>query len=396
HRTGPHLGTRPGSCPVIERTLVVTNDFPPRVGGVNAYVSELMRRFAGDDVTVLASGWPGAAAFDARYPAEVIRWKSTSMYPTPAVRKRVAELVRGTRPDVLLFGAAVPLGILGRTIHRHLGVPYATFTHGVEPGAGQVPVAGSVLASTTREAILTTGVSRWAVANLRRAVGPGPRIELLPPGIDGSRFHMNVSDVAIRERHGLDDHPVICCVARLVPRKGQDKVIGALPMILSDIPEARFLVVGPGPDRERLEELARKRRVADRVVFTGEVPLAALPQYFRAGDVFALPNRTRKLGLEAEAFGIAFIEAAAVARPAVAGASGGAPEAVIDGATGLLVDGRKADEVREAIVELLGDREKAAKLGTAGARRVHVEFTWDAMVARLRGLLIGALAGRGE
>jgi phosphatidylinositol alpha-1,6-mannosyltransferase len=152
--------------------------------------------------------------------------------------------------------------------------------------------------------------------------------------------------------------------------------------------------VGSGPDEERLRGLAHRKKVADRVIFAGEVPFEVLPQYFRAGDVFAMPCRTRKLGLEVEAFGLAFLEASAVGRPCVAGDSGGAPEAVVHGETGVVVDGNEVDEVAEAIVELLGDPDRAVKMGATGADRVRRDFTWEALSSRLRGLLIDALSGR--
>lgn len=377
------------------KVLVVTNDFPPRVGGINGYVAELMRRFPPGEVVVFASDWPEASPFDRSYPHPVTRWplRGMTMYPTQTVRDHVEDLVRRERPDILLFGAAVPLGVIGRQIHRRLGVPYATFTHGVEVWAGQVPVTRRVLGRVVRGAALSMGVSRWAIDLLRQVVGSEPWIELLPPGIDVQRFHPGVSDAAVRERHGLNGDPVICCVSRMTLRKGQDKVIRAMPWILREIPGARFLIVGTGPDRERLQSLAYRKRVADRVIFAGEVTEDVLPQYFRAGDVFAMPCRTRKLGLEAEAFGTVFLQASAVGRPCVAGDSGGAPEAVLHGETGLVVDGNEVDEVAEGILELLGDPERAAKLGAAGADRVRRELTWEAMSSRLRGLLIDALAG---
>jgi phosphatidylinositol alpha-1,6-mannosyltransferase len=376
------------------KVLVVTNDFPPRVGGINGYVAELMRRFPPGEAVIFASDWPGARSFDATYTHPVIRWPlgGMTMYPTAGVRDHVEDVVRRERPDILLFGAAVPLGVMGRQIHRRLGIPYATFTHGVEAWAGQVPVTKRVLGRVVRGAALSMGVSRWAIELLRQVVGPHARIELMPPGIDVQRFHPQVSDAAVRERHGLDGHPVICCVSRMTLRKGQDKVIRAMPWILREIPDARFLVVGTGPDLERLRGLAYRKGVADRVVFAGEVPEEVLPQYFRAGDVFAMPCRSRKLGLEAEAFGIVFLQASAVGRPCVAGDSGGAPEAVLHGETGVVVDGNEVDEVAEGILELLGDPARAAKLGTAGADRVHREFTWVAMSSRLRSLLIDAVA----
>ncbi len=373
------------------KTLLVTNDFPPRVGGINHYTAELLRRFPPGEAIVFASGWPGDEDFDATYPHPVIRWETRSMYPTGPVRERVIELINAERPDIVLFGAAAPLALMGRALERRTGVPYAAFTHGVELWAGQVPVTRRLLSQVSRQAALVTCVSQWAADELRQVVGAGPRIELLPPGIDRERYHPGVSDREIRELHGLDDHPVICCVSRVTLRKGQDKVIRALPWILREIPEARFLVVGTGPDLERLQGLAARKKVSDRVVFAGEVAADVLPQYFRAGDVFAMPCRTRKLGLEVEAFGAVFLQASAVGRPSVAGDSGGAPEAVIHGETGLVVDGHEVDEVAEGILELLGDPEKAAKLGAAGADRVHRDLTWDALSGRLRGLLVDAL-----
>ena len=373
------------------KTLLVTNDFPPKVGGVNHYTAELTRRFPSGEVIVFAPIWPGAEEFDVAFPHPVVRWGTRSMYPTAAVKERVIELIKSERPDIVLFGAAAPLAYMGAAVERRTGVPYASFTHGVELWAGQVPVTRGLLTRLARKAVLLTCVSEWAASELRQMVGPGPRIELLPPGIDRERYHPGVSDAAVRDRHGLDDHPVICCVSRLTLRKGQDKIIRALPWILREIPEARFLVVGTGPDLERLQSLAIRKKVADRVIFAGEVPGQVLPEYFRAGDVFAMPCRTRKLGLEVEAFGAVFLQASAVGRPNVAGDSGGAPEAVIHGETGLVVDGSEVDEVAEAILELLGDPEKAAKMGAAGADRVHRDLTWDAVSARLRGLLIDAL-----
>jgi phosphatidylinositol alpha-1,6-mannosyltransferase len=376
------------------KVLVVTNDFPPKVGGINYYVAHLMRRFHPGEVTVFASDWPGAEAFDAGFPQKVIRWPMRSMYPTGPVRERVEELVRQERADIVLFGAAAPLALLGRAILRRTGVPFAAFTHGVEIWAGQVPGARALLSSVGKHAALLTGPSQWTIDLLRTAVGPGPRLELVPPGVEAELFHPAVSDAAVRERHGLGDGPVISCISRLTLRKGQDKVIRALPWILGDFPETRFLVVGRGPDLERLQGLAARKRVADRVVFAGEAGYQELAAYFRAGDVFAMPCRTRKWGLEVEAFGAVFLQASAVGRPCVAGDSGGAPEAVLHGETGLVVDGNEVDEVAEAILHLLDDREGAAKMGAAGADRVRRDFTWDAVAARLRGLLIDVLDAR--
>ncbi|MDQ4006293.1 MAG: glycosyltransferase family 4 protein [Actinomycetota bacterium] len=376
------------------RILVVTNDFPPRVGGINHYVAELMRQFPGGDVTIFAADWRGASAHDASYPHPVVRWPGRSIYPTTTIRERIEGLVATERPDIVLFGAALPLARLGKGILRRFGVPYAAFTHGVEIWAGQLPGTRRILTSIARHASLLFGPSQWTIDALRQVVGDEPRIELLPPGVDVHRFNPLVSDREVRERHHLGDGPVISCVARLTLRKGQDKVIRAMPWILREVPEARFLVVGGGPDLERLQGLAMRKRVADRVIFAGEVSSDVLPAYLRAGDVFAMPCRTRKWGLEVEGFGLAFLEAAAVGRPAVAGHSGGAPEAVVHGRTGLVVDGAEVDEVAEAVLALLQDPSGAAELGRAGAARVRSEFTWASLASRLRTLLAAAVTER--
>ena len=367
--------------------LVVTNDFPPRVGGVNGYVAELMRRFPPGDVTVLAADWPGAASFDTRYPQRVVRWPARGMYPTAPVRDRVEELVRETRADIVLFGAAAPLALMGRAIQKRTGVPYATFTHGVEVWAGQFPVTRGLLGSVTRGAALTMAVSEWAMQQLRQVVGPEPWIELVPPGVDQTWFHPGVPDAEVRARHGLDGDPVVSCVARLTLRKGQDKVIRAMPWILREIPEARFLVVGSGPDRDRLEGLANRKRVADRVVFAGEVPYEVLPQYFRAGDVFAMPCRTRRGGMDVEGLGIVYLEASATGLPVVAGDSGGAPEAVVEGETGWVVPGRSVTAVAARVSALLADPAAARAAGKKGRAWVEREWRWDGLADRLGRLL---------
>lgn len=373
------------------KVLVVTNDFPPKVGGVNYYVANLLGQFPPGEVTVFAPDWPGAESFDRAFTQKVVRWPVQSIYPTPRVRDAVVELVSEARPDILLFGSTLPFALLGRHVRRRLGVPYAAFAHGVEIWAAKVPVATRVLRVLAEDAALFTCVSQWQADLLQKAIGPRARTELLPPGIDAERFHPGVSTAAVRRRHDLGEGPVICCVSRLVLRKGQDQVIRALPRIAEEFPGVRFLVVGSGPDYARLRALAERKKVEDRVVFAGEVPYDELPMYFRAGDVFAMPNRTRKWGLEVEAFGAVFLQAAAVGRPSVAGDSGGAPEAVWRGETGLVVDGTDRDAVGEAILSLLRAPERAEKMGALGADRVRRDLTWKALSERLRDLLADAL-----
>jgi phosphatidylinositol alpha-1,6-mannosyltransferase len=373
------------------KTLVITNDFPPRVGGINYYVDQIVRRFPAGEVTVLAPAWPGSVAFDAEYPHEVVRWTSTRLLPTPPVRDRAIDLVRTEHPDVVLFGAALPFALIGPAIMRETGIPYASFTHGMEMGWGRVPGGKQLVGRVGRDAILLTTVSAWTRDILRDAVGPRPRIELLPPGVDTDLFHPEVSDAEVRERHGLWEDPVICCVSRLVARKGQDQLIEALPRIAAEVPNVRFLVVGSGPYEKKLWSLAKERGVEHRVVFAGEVPYRELPMYFRAGDVFAMPSRPRWFGLEVEALGAVYLQAYAVGRPCIIGESGGAPEAALDGDAGLVVDGTSAAEIGGAALGLLKDPERSAKMGSAGAEWVHRDLGWGTIARRLHALLEGCL-----
>ena len=366
------------------QVFVVTNDFPPRIGGINYYVDQMMRRFPTGTVTIFSSRFAGWEAFDREYPHDVIRLDTEMMLPTPAVRRRLHNELRARKPDVVAFGATWPLGHMGPAIKRKLGIPYIGFTHGLELTGTLVP---GLLRHIGRDAALLTSCSEWAKKRLEPSFGWDGRMELLPSGIDTDAFHPAVSDAVVRERHALGDAPVVCCVSRLVPRKGQDLLIRALPAVARTVPDVRLLIVGSGPYDGNLRKLAVSHGVADRVVFAGAAPYAELPAYFRAGDVFAMPCRLRWFGFDVEALGAVFLQGAAVGRPVIAGGSGGAPEAVKPGETGLVVDPTRTEPLAEAITSLLQDRARAEAMGKAGAEWVHREWTWERMASRLSGFL---------
>jgi phosphatidylinositol alpha-1,6-mannosyltransferase len=378
----------PTSDPV--NVFVVTNDFPPRIGGINYYVDQMMRRFPPGSVTIFSSRFAGWEAFDRDYPHDVIRLETGMMLPSPGVRRRLHRELRARKPDVVVFGATWPLAHMGPAIKRKLGIPYAGFTHGLELTGTLVP---GLLRHIGRDAALLTAVSIWAQKALERSFGWQGRMELLPSGIDTDDFRPDVSDAVVRERHALGIAPVICCVSRLVARKGQDMLIRALPAVARAVPDVRLLIVGSGPYEGALRKLADRAEVTDRVVFAGAVPYTELPAYFRAGDVFAMPCRLRWFGFDVEALGAVFLQAAAVGRPVIAGDSGGAPEAVIPGRTGLVVDPTRPEPLAEGITALLLDRARAEAMGKAGADWVHREWTWEKMAARLDGFLRAAVSG---
>ncbi len=366
------------------RVFVVTNDFPPRIGGINDYVAQLVRRLPPGEVTVFSSTYRGAAEHDRTFPQEVIRLSTEMMLPTPGVRRQLHAVLRARRPDMVLFGAVWPLGHMGPAVSRKLDIPYGGFAHGLELTGALLP---GVLRHVGHRASLLTAVSDWARRRLEGAFGWRGRMRLLPSGIDTGAFHPGVDDAAVRARHALGDAPVVCCVSRLVARKGQDMLIRALPRLARAVPGVRLLIVGSGPYDATLRALARATGVERVVTFTGAVPYAELPAYFRAGNVFAMPCRSRRMGLDIEALGAVFLQGQAVGRPVIVGNSGGAPESVRDGETGLVVDPESPDAIADAIAGLLNDPTRAARMGALGAEWVHDQWTWDVMTRRLRGML---------
>lgn len=370
------------------RILVITNDLPPRVGGIQYYVDRLCRGLTerGDDVTVYGSSSPGWQDWDREAPYEVVREPTTTLLPTPRVLRHAETLVERRHPDVVVFGAAFPLGLLGPRLRRRTGVPYAGFTHGLEVSALRAPGGRLALRAIGRDAAAITFVSHWCRDLLEPAFGMGPQYELLPPAVDPA-FHPGVDGTEVRRRFGVGDDPVVVCVSRMVERKGQDRLIEALPRLRQRVPGAQLLLVGGGPHRDELVSLAHRFDVQRWVHFAGQVGDEELPAHYAAGDVFAMPCRERKGGLEVEAFGIVFLQAQAIGRPVVAGAIGGVPDALDAGRTGLLVDGESVEAVTDALAALLGDPARATEMGEAGARWVSSRFSWRQRAEDLAALL---------
>ena len=372
----------------MHRTLLVTNDFPPRPGGIQSFLENLVDRLPPEDVVVYAPAWKGCAEFDARAPYRVVRHRTSLMLPTPWVARRAARLVAEHDIHTVWFGAAAPLAVLGPAMRRAGAQRIVASTHGHEVGWSMLPLARGVLRYIGNHADVVTYVSRYTRGRFAAAFGPRAALEYLPPGVDVGRFVPDAeARSALRERYGLGDAPVILCLSRLVPRKGQDTLIRALPAIRDEIPGARLLIVGGGPYRAKLESMVAERGLGDAVTFTGSVPAAELPLHYALADVFAMPTRTRGRGLDVEGLGIVFLEASAAGIPVVAGDSGGAPETVDDGRTGFVVDGRKVPDVVRAIVAILGDPALAAAMGEAGQSWVRDRWQWRMQAARLTALL---------
>jgi len=366
----------------------VSNDFPPRPGGIQAYVHAYATRLP--DVVVYASDWRGAREFDAAQPFPVIRDKSSLLLPTGRVARRAREIARAEGCDAAWFGAAAPLALLAGGLRRAGVRRFVASTHGHEVGWALVPGGRQALRRIGSTVDVVTYLGEYTRSRLAGALGPAARLVQLPPGVDLGAFRPEAGGEEVRVRHGLAGRPVVVCVSRLVRRKGQDMLIRALPGIRRRVAGTALLLVGGGPDRDRLAGLAERHGVARDVVFTGSVPWAELPAHYAAGHVFAMPCRTRRAGLEVEGLGLVFLEASATGLPVVAGRSGGSPDAVLDGRTGHLVDGRSLDEVSDRIVGLLANPAQARAMGEVGREWVRTDWRWDVLTARLEGLLAGS------
>lgn len=375
------------------RTLVVTNDFPPRTGGIQTYVAALSARLPAGEVVVYAPDWPGATAYDADLEFPVARHPTSLMLPVPSVLRRAREIVRAEGCDSVWFGAAAPLGLLAKGLRRSGVRRLVASTHGHEVGWARLPAGRNALARIGRSVDVVTYLGDYTRSRLAPVLAGGADLAPLPSGVDTTAFHPGVGGEEVRRRHRLADRPVVVCVSRLVPRKGQDTLIRALPEIHRSVPDAALLIVGGGPDMPRLRRLAAAGGVTAAVRFTGAVPQEELPAHFAAGNVFAMPCRTRRGGLEVEGLGIVYLEASATGLPVVAGRSGGAPDAVLDGDTGYVVDGIAPPEVAGRVAELLADPGAATAMGKRGRAWVEKEWRWDVLAARLQGLLAGAAGG---
>ncbi|MFD4788092.1 glycosyltransferase family 4 protein [Streptomyces sp. NPDC058459] len=380
----------------MHKTLIVTNDFPPRPGGIQAFLHNMALRLDPDRIVVYASTWKrgregaeATAAFDAGQPFTVVRDRTTMLLPTPGATRRAVGLLREHGCTSVWFGAAAPLGLMAPALRRAGAGRLVATTHGHEAGWAQLPAARGLLSRIGESTDTITYLGEYTRSRIAAALTPeaAGRMVQLPPGVDEKTFHPGSGGDEVRARLGLTGRPVVVCVSRLVPRKGQDTLIRAMPHILAAEPDAVLLVVGGGPYEAGLRRLASDTGVADSVRFTGAVPWAELPAHYGAGDVFAMPCRTRRGGLDVEGLGIVYLEASATGLPVVAGDSGGAPDAVLDGETGWVVRGGEPAEAAERITALLADEGLRRRMGERGRSWVEENWRWDLLAERLKVLL---------
>ena len=373
----------------MRRHLLVTNDFPPKVGGIQSYLWELWRRLPADDIAVHTTPHTGASVFDADQAFVVTRSREPVLLPTPTVVRRVRNLAERQGAELVVWDPALPVGHAARRVGR----PYAVVLHGSEVTVpGRLPMARSILARVLRGASLVICAGNYPAAEAERAAGCTLPTVVVPPGVDTDRFRPldEAERVSVRRELGLPvDAPLVVSVSRLVPRKGMDTLIRSAARLGRTEPDLVVAIAGSGRDRRRLEGLVASTGAPVRLL--GRVPEELLPGLYGAGDVFAMLCRSRWGGLEQEGFGIVFLEAAAAGVPQVAGESGGAAEAVAHEKTGLVVGRPDAvEQVARTLSDLLGDGERRAEMGREARRRAEAEFSYDVLARRLRVGIDGA------
>lgn len=367
--------------------LLATNDFPPKIGGIQSYLYELWRRLPPESATVLTTPYEGAAEWDAQQAFRIVRTRQGFLLPTSAVRRQVDALAREVDAQVVFLDPMLPLGHIGP---RLTAAPYVVIAHGAEITVyGRLPGTGSLGRRVLRHAAGVVAAGRYASWIVRHVARRDVPVLEIPPGVDPERFRPLGADerLAVRTRLGLPtDAPIVLGVSRLVPRKGFDVLLDAV----AGLDGVHVVIAGAGRDRARLAQ--RAARLGERAHLLGRVSDADLPGLYGAADVFAMPCRERWGGLEAEGYGIVFLEAAACGVPSVAGRSGGADEAVLDGETGFVVEPRDTTAVRRALERLLGDDELRARMGAAARQRASSELAYDALARRLLPVVSGDLS----
>ena len=380
-------------------TLVVTNDFGPRSGGIETFIHGLLVQASKNQqryfvvLTSRQDPQDQVIAFDQKMWEEnrikVIRDTAKVLLPTRRLAKAATDLFVAHKCQNVIFGASAPLGLLAKSLRKAGAKHIVALTHGHEVWWARMPLFSAALRRIGAQADQMTYLgefTRGAVANVLLREDHSKLVHL-PPGVDLTRFTPGIKSVELQKKWGIDDAPVIVSIGRLVARKGSDQLIKAMPDVLQRFPKSKLLLVGTGNYQKRLEKLVRNLKVQDSVIFAGRVEHELLPDYYRLGDIFAAPCRSRYGGLEVEGLGIVYLEASACGVPVIAGKSGGAPDAVLDGKTGLLVNGRDHREVGAAVIKLLSDQPLRQKMGVDGRVWMEQLWSWEGIGARFEEII---------
>lgn len=381
-----------------QKILLVSNDFGPRAGGIESFVIGLLERLPSGSCTIYTSGQGDTSTYDERWSVDhrfrVIRDRSRILLPTPRVIREVSQVISREGVTHLWFGAAAPLALIFPFLKRKFpSLKGIALTHGHEVWWAKIPPFAFLFRFMGRHLDQIGYLADYTKREISKGLRMSDREKLIQiaPGIDIDHFTPVTDEKAVndlREQLGLAGKRLIISVGRLVHRKGQDRLIEALPAIRAEFPAAHLLLVGEGPYRNRLEELAQRMGVAGAVTFLGRLQWDQLPIHLSMAELFAMPSRDRLAGFEVEGLGIVYLEASSCALPVVVGRSGGAPDALIDGETGILVDGNDSASVAKACMTMLRDPIRAKQMGQRGREWVIAKWNWDHWAAIFQGALL--------
>jgi phosphatidylinositol alpha-1,6-mannosyltransferase len=377
---------------VSSPVLFVTNDFGPRAGGIETFVIGLIERRPFGQTIVYTSAQTGSEAYDqawkANFGVTVIRDRAKILLPTPRVARNLSRVIKESNIQVAAFGAAAPLGLLSASMKKAGVRKTVALTHGHEVWWAKVFPFNWALRKigTSVDSLTYLGEFTQQAISKSLSKAAAQKMVKIAPGIDVDHFSPQNS-AQLRKELKIDDKRVIVSVGRLVHRKGQDHLIQAMPEILKRVPDAHILMVGQGPYLSHLKKLVQELNLVDHVSFIGRIQYAQLPQYICAGDIFAMPSRSRFFGLEVEGLGIVYLEASACGLPVIAGSSGGAPDAVLAGVTGMVVDGENNQEIAAGAIKLLQDLPASKAMGLAGREWIIENWRWEIWSDRFNKLL---------
>ena len=364
--------------------LLVTNDFGPRAGGIETFIIGLLERMPKGEVIVYTSKQIGSENFDQKwlenFGVKVIRDSSKILLPTPGVIRAVRRVIKHSNIEKIWFGAAAPLAISARFLRVGNVKKIVALSHGHEVWWSKVFPFNFAMKEISRSVDVLTFLGDYTGSVIGKHFKDKAKLVKIAPGIDINHFkpERDPSKVnEVRSELKIGSEPLILSVGRLVHRKGQDKLITAMPKILAKRPDTKLLFIGQGPRKVKLDSLVAKYGIEDSVIFLGSIAYADLPKYLNAADLFVMPSRSRLMGLEVEGLGIVYLEASACALPVIAGSSGGAPDALLDGKTGYVVDGMDIDQIANRVLSLIDNPKLAKEMGEAGRAWVESNWSWD-------------------
>ena len=382
----------------LRKILLVTNDLGPRAGGIETFILGLLDQLDGHQIVIYTATQEGSQEFDkelcAKTGAIVIRDKNSILLPTPLLNRRIRAAMRSHGSEIIWFGAAMPLAWMSALLKRGGAKRVVALTHGHEVWWAKLPPFRWIFTRSTKSIDVLTYLGEFTRKAMAPIVSRGCELVQIAPGIPIEHFTPEEKSTTILRQLDLEGRQILICVGRLVHRKGQDKLLEALPSIIRKHPDVVLVFVGVGPRKNKLDQLIRKYDLEEYVRFVGRVGYKNLPEYFRLGDLFVMPSRSRLAGLEVEGLGIVYLEASACAIPVVAGASGGAPDAILNGITGVVVDGTRTNEIAETINDLLDHPDRLRKMGLAGRTWTAERWGWEIWGERFRKVLIGDEAVR--